>query len=158
MPPSSASNNPSSRGAQGKKAPPPPAGPKSWKCPNCLKRIEVDKARSRSASKNARGLRCAGSGYQLPEKCRCHGLPRGRKFRGAVVSGDRCTSRSLTHSVTAVRTINFVTAARVVTPSVIVRNGRNWTVIDAAVPPPSGRRDRRFAAPSRRRSACRDAM
>lgn len=61
-------NNLSSRGAQGKKAPPTPAGPKSWKCPNCLKRIEVDKKRALVQHQNARGLRCTGSGYQLPER------------------------------------------------------------------------------------------
>lgn len=58
----------SHRGAQAKKAPPPQTGPKSWKCPNCLKRIEVDKKRALVQHQNARGLRCAGSGYQLPER------------------------------------------------------------------------------------------
>lgn len=51
-----------------KKPPAPPAGPKSWKCPNCLKRLEVDKARALVQHQNAKGQRCAGSGYQLPER------------------------------------------------------------------------------------------
>lgn len=63
-----ASNNASNRGAQAKKTPPPQTGPKSWKCPNCLKRIEVDKKRALVQHQNARGLRCAGSGFQLPER------------------------------------------------------------------------------------------
>jgi hypothetical protein len=54
--------------AQAKKAPPPPAGPKLWKCPNCLKRIQVDKKHTLVQHQNAKGLRCAGSGYQLPER------------------------------------------------------------------------------------------
>lgn len=62
------SNNASNRGAQSKKPPPPQTGPKSWKCPNCLKRIEVDKKRVLVQHQNARGLRCAGSGFQLPER------------------------------------------------------------------------------------------
>jgi hypothetical protein len=64
----SRSNNVSHRGVQAKKAPPAAAGPKSWKCPNCLKRIDVDKKRALVQHQNARGLRCAGSGYQLPER------------------------------------------------------------------------------------------
>lgn len=62
------SNNASNRGAHPKKPPPPQTGPKSWKCPNCLKRIEVDKKRALVQHQNARGLRCAGSGFQLPER------------------------------------------------------------------------------------------
>lgn len=62
------SNNASNRGAQAKKTTPTQTGPKSWKCPNCLKRIEVDKKRTIVQHLNARGLRCAGSGYQLPER------------------------------------------------------------------------------------------
>lgn len=45
-----------------------PAGPKTWKCPNCLKRIEVDKKSALIPHRNARGQRCTGSGYQVPEK------------------------------------------------------------------------------------------
>lgn len=44
-------------------------GPTSWKCPNCLKRIDLDKSRTVLVSHhNARGQRCAGSGYQLPQR------------------------------------------------------------------------------------------
>jgi len=52
---------------QRKKPPPPPAGPKSWKCPNCLKRVDVKRA-ALVPHNNARGVRCAGSEYQLPQK------------------------------------------------------------------------------------------
>ena len=45
------------------------SGPKTWKCPNCVKRVEVDATRTRLVHHlNARGQRCAGSGYPLPEK------------------------------------------------------------------------------------------
>ncbi|TDL00800.1 hypothetical protein EUA02_05720 [Mycobacterium paragordonae] len=54
-----------SSAAQAKKA---PAGPKTWKCPNCLKRVEVDKKSILVPHRNAKGQRCAGSGYQLPER------------------------------------------------------------------------------------------
>lgn len=44
-------------------------GPKTWKCPTCLKRIDVDAARAVLVShQNARGQRCAGSGHELPQK------------------------------------------------------------------------------------------
>lgn len=47
----------------------PTLGPKSWKCPNCLKRIDVDSARVELIRHlNARGDRCAGSGYRLPQR------------------------------------------------------------------------------------------
>lgn len=56
-------------GAQSRKTPRTLPGPETWKCPNCVKRIDVD---SRGAALvdhlNARGQRCAGSGYLLPEK------------------------------------------------------------------------------------------
>jgi len=55
-------------GAQPKKPPPTPAGPKSWKCPNCLKRIDVEKGTALVQHLNARGKRCRGSGFQLPQK------------------------------------------------------------------------------------------
>lgn len=48
---------------------PSPQGPKSWRCPTCLKRIDVDIARTVLVShQNARGQLCAGSGHELPQK------------------------------------------------------------------------------------------
>ena len=45
------------------------SGPKTWKCPNCVKRVDVDATRTRLVHHlNARGQRCAGSGYPLHEK------------------------------------------------------------------------------------------
>lgn len=58
----------STSGAKAKEASAPAAGPKSWKCPNCLKRIQVDRKRALVQHRNAKGQRCAGSGYQLPER------------------------------------------------------------------------------------------
>ena len=56
-------------GAQSRKVAPTTTGPKAWKCPNCVKRIDVDTARATLVHHlNARGQRCAGSGYPLPEK------------------------------------------------------------------------------------------
>lgn len=47
----------------------PPPGPTSWKCPTCLKRIEVNDARTALVRhENGRGDRCAGSGHQLPQR------------------------------------------------------------------------------------------
>lgn len=47
----------------------PPTGPKTWKCPNCLKRIDTNEARTALVRhRNARGDGCAGSGYQLPQR------------------------------------------------------------------------------------------
>lgn len=55
--------------SNGRRKPPPALGPKSWKCPNCLKRIDVDSARVELVRHlNARGDRCAGSGYRLPQR------------------------------------------------------------------------------------------
>jgi hypothetical protein len=55
--------------AQPKKPPKNRPGPNSWKCPNCVKRIDVNAARTALVDHlNARGQRCAGSGYQLPQK------------------------------------------------------------------------------------------
>jgi len=49
--------------------PPPASGPTSWKCPTCLKRIDVEPAHTVLVHhQNARGKRCAGSGHQLPQK------------------------------------------------------------------------------------------
>ena len=57
------------RGAQPRKVPPTPSGPKAWRCPNCVKRIDVDTARATLVDHlNARGKRCAGSGYPLPQR------------------------------------------------------------------------------------------
>lgn len=44
-----------------------PAGPKTWKCPNCLKRIDIEKGAALVQHQNARGERCRGSGYQVPQ-------------------------------------------------------------------------------------------
>lgn len=44
-----------------------PAGPKTWKCPNCLKRIDTGKGATLVEHQNARGERCRGSGYQVPQ-------------------------------------------------------------------------------------------
>ena len=50
-------------------AAPTPSWPKSWKCPNCWKRIDIDRTGTELVDHpNARGQRCAGSGYQLPQK------------------------------------------------------------------------------------------
>lgn len=57
-----------SAGRQPKKPPRTPAEPKSWKCPNCLKRVDVEKGTALVQHLNARGQRCRGSGYQLPQK------------------------------------------------------------------------------------------
>jgi hypothetical protein len=47
----------------------PPSGPTSWKCPTCLKRIDVNDARTALVRhQNGRGDRCAGSGHQLPQR------------------------------------------------------------------------------------------
>lgn len=55
--------------SNGRRKTPPALGPKSWKCPNCLKRIDVDSARLELVRHlNARGDRCAGSGYPLPQR------------------------------------------------------------------------------------------
>ena len=63
--PSQATNS----GAQSRKVPLAPSGPKTWKCPNCVKRIDVDEARTTLIDHlNARGKRCAGSGYPLPQR------------------------------------------------------------------------------------------
>lgn len=55
-------------GAQPKKRSSTPAGPTTWKCPNCLKRIDVEKGTALVQHLNARGQRCRGSGFQLPQK------------------------------------------------------------------------------------------
>lgn len=48
-----------------------PVGPKTWKCPNCLQRIETDKSRTALIEhKNGRGRTCVGSGHKLPERSR----------------------------------------------------------------------------------------
>ena len=45
------------------------SGPKTWKCPNCVKRIDVDMRRTTLVDHlNARGKRCAGSGFPLPQR------------------------------------------------------------------------------------------
>jgi hypothetical protein len=44
-----------------------PAGPKTWKCPNCLKRVDIGKGVVLVEHQNARGERCRGSGYQVPQ-------------------------------------------------------------------------------------------
>lgn len=44
-----------------------PTGPKTWKCPNCLKRVDVGKGAALVEHPNARGERCRGSGYQIPQ-------------------------------------------------------------------------------------------
>lgn len=44
-----------------------PAGLKTWKCPNCLKRIDIEKGAALVQHQNARGERCRGSGYQVPQ-------------------------------------------------------------------------------------------
>lgn len=55
--------------SNGRRKPRPTLGPKSWKCPNCLKRIDVDSARAELVRHlNARGDRCAGSGHRLPQR------------------------------------------------------------------------------------------
>jgi len=43
--------------------------PKSWKCPNCLQRIQVLKW-ALVQHKNARGQVCRGSGYEPPQPSR----------------------------------------------------------------------------------------
>jgi hypothetical protein len=54
---------------QPQKPPKTPPGPRTWKCPNCVKRIDVDTARATLVDHlNGRGTRCAGSGYQLPQR------------------------------------------------------------------------------------------
>lgn len=45
-----------------------PAGPKTWKCPNCLKRIDVEKGAVLVQHQNAKGQSCRGSGYELPQR------------------------------------------------------------------------------------------
>jgi len=56
-------------GTQPRKVPPTPSGPKTWKCPNCVKRIDVDMRRTTLVDHlNARGKRCAGSGFSLPQR------------------------------------------------------------------------------------------
>ncbi len=45
-----------------------PTGPKTWKCPNCLKRIDVVSGVALVQHQNLNGQRCRGSGYQIPEK------------------------------------------------------------------------------------------
>lgn len=58
-----------SKREQPEKQPSTPSGPKSWKCPNCLKRIDVNNARTALVLHNGAGGRlCVGSGYQLPQK------------------------------------------------------------------------------------------
>jgi hypothetical protein len=58
-----------SSGVRPTKPPSTSSGPKSWKCPTCLKRIDVNNARTALVHhQNARRERCAGSGYQLPQK------------------------------------------------------------------------------------------
>lgn len=53
----------------------PPPGPTSWKCPTCLKRIDVNDARTALVRhQNGRGDRCAGSGNQLPQRSTTLGL------------------------------------------------------------------------------------
>lgn len=42
-------------------------GPKTWKCPNCLKRVDIGKGVVLVEHQNARGERCRGSGYQIPQ-------------------------------------------------------------------------------------------
>lgn len=55
--------------SKGRRKPRPTLGPKSWKCPNCLKRIDVDSARVELVRHlNARGDPCAGSGYRLRQR------------------------------------------------------------------------------------------
>lgn len=68
QPKSPAKNAPSKagQGGQAKKAST-PAGPKTWKCPNCLKRIDTGKGATLVEHQNARGERCRGSGYQVPQ-------------------------------------------------------------------------------------------
>jgi hypothetical protein len=43
-------------------------GPKTWKCPNCLKRIDVVRGVALVQHQNLKGQRCRGSGYQIPQK------------------------------------------------------------------------------------------
>lgn len=43
-------------------------GPKTWKCPNCLRRIDVRLGTELADHFNAQGKPCRGSGYQLPQK------------------------------------------------------------------------------------------
>lgn len=51
------------------KKPPAPPGPTTWKCPNCLRRVDVNRTRTALVDHlNRKGQRCGGSGYQLPEK------------------------------------------------------------------------------------------
>ena len=42
-------------------------GPKAWKCPICLKRVDIGKGVVLVEHQNARGERCRGSGYQIPQ-------------------------------------------------------------------------------------------
>ena len=43
--------------------------PKSWKCPRCLRRVDVNGAGTALVQhRNGRGQSCAGSGHQLPQK------------------------------------------------------------------------------------------
>ena len=55
------------RVAQPEKPQKTPAGPKLWKCPNCLKRVEVASG-ALVDHQNARGRCCAGSRYEPPQK------------------------------------------------------------------------------------------
>lgn len=60
---------PKAAASNGRRKAPQALGPKSWKCPNCLKRIDVDSARVELVRHlNTRGDRCAGSGYRLPQR------------------------------------------------------------------------------------------
>ena len=45
-----------------------PAGPKTWKCPNCLKRVDIGRGVVLVQHQNARGERCRGSGHQVPQR------------------------------------------------------------------------------------------
>lgn len=55
--------------AQPKKSRRTPSGPKSWTCPNCVKRVDVDVSGTELVEHpNAKGVRCAGSGFPLPQR------------------------------------------------------------------------------------------
>jgi hypothetical protein len=43
------------------------SGPKSWKCPNCLQRVDVQNW-ALVEHKNARGSTCRGSGFEPPHR------------------------------------------------------------------------------------------
>ena len=64
--------NAARKGAKSKKSKKPSSnssGPKTWKCPNCVKRIDVDLRRTTLVDHlNAKGKRCAGSGFPLPQR------------------------------------------------------------------------------------------